>query len=365
MVEGTVPTAPRPPGKKFLKSFEEIDSVSIERIEAFSSEDASKPQLPRKQGRRCFESRVFYPRQDCIYTALKPASRILLSLPADFVIKGAVLDGILGLQGGRVLRVDWKERTCVELAGAGNRNIAGMIVDCTGNVLIQHSSGQCFSVKDDTLVPLFKSGVGSLIARPGTAQVFCVGSQETFVIEAGEVKQRIPSHFTQFQFTCAEEIAVVRGASQVDLYALSATLQPVSLGHLDLAIEHGQLLKCAKIGDSYVTVQAEGKLTLWSLKEQNRVLVPLTTGRISRVLVESGERLWIGSQSGHLLVVAVVEEKIEILAELKVHEASIMRIYEQGDTIVSIDTAGQVFIWDRFLQEYHLSKFFFKNLLFL
>ena len=355
MVEFNDDGAPKPPEKKFLSTMK--ISSSADSLKTMPE----KPQLPRKQGHCCFDSCVQYPRQDSIYSALKPSLRVTLALPPDFVVKAAVRGGLLGLQGGRVLRIDWRERAgCLELQGAGNRNVSGLTMDATGRVLIQHASGQIFGLEPtDALVPLFKASNGTLIARPARPQVFLVSGQETLVIEEGAVKQRIPSHFASFQFVSADEIAVSRGASQVDLYALSASLQPVSLGHLELAIEAGQLLKCVKIGDVYVTVQVEGKLTLWNLKTRSRTLVPLTVHRISAVAVDADGRLWIGLQSGQLMVVAVVVEgKVEVLAEFRAHEASIMRIYEQEDTVVSIDTAGHVCIWDRLLQKYHLSKSF-------
>jgi hypothetical protein len=355
--------APKPPEKKFLKSMAEAsESTEIEipnnrTGKAIESQPTSiVPQLPRKLGRLCFEGSVLFPRQDSTYTALKPNSRFSLSLPPEFVIKAAVRGGLLGLQGGRVYRLDFNGNAVV-CQGAGNRNISSLTVDAAGSVLIQHNSGQLFSLQEDALLPLFKTGLGTMIARPNSAQIFLISGQETLIIQDGALlSQKLPSHFAAFQFVSAEEIAVVRGGWQVDLYALSASLQPVSLGHLELAIEHGQLLKCIKIGEIYVTVQVEGRLTCWNLKQKRKILVPLSVNRISSVLLDSNSRLWIGLQSGVLLVVEV-GSGLDVMAELKAHEAAITRIYEERDTILSIDSDGKVCIWDRLLQKYQASKY--------
>lgn len=368
------------------------------------------PQLPRRPAtRRSVQTLTFHPRQDDIYTALKPSTRVILSLPADFIVKGAAAGGLLGLQGGRVflilLEPESKKKTaglhCVEIKGAGNRNVSGVAVLADDSVLVQHASGQLFSLDQRTLslTPLFKACNGNLIVRPplqpsATAldkpigQALLVGAQETFVIEAGCLKQRIPSHFSAFHFVSADEIAVPRGPSRVDLYSLSGgALQPASLGYLDLAAaELGQLLRCVKVGDVYACVHAEGKLVLWRLEhasanananasegrneqqtqtptqtQTKKILVPVTLSKFCSVHVEAkSNRLWLGCQNGHLLVVEILPageaEAVKIVAELKGHEAAITKIFAQKEVILTIDTGGLVLFWDRWLSKYEASK---------
>ena len=361
------------------------------------------PKLPLRQnqtakGRVPVSRTTSYPREDHIYTGLRPESTINTKFyTSDFIVKVLVNppNQVIGLQHGRIIQLNL-DKEGEEAAGPKefNRQFYELLQVDTNLCLAFQDTGAVYKLTWDevsmSLVLLVRDsvprGTSKVLLRPEINEIWVVSVRETSILAVNKTDvaliRRVPTHFPQannIYFLSPEELAVIQPDRAIQIYSVPR------FGHTPALIakipsEIGDLVKIVKIPTkstnsnfgshshsyAYGTIFNDGKMIIWKFNEKNedsveKITVPLTLFRIQVVHVAADSLLlWLGLSNGKLTILQIhdaEEQKIEIVCEAKSHPVAICKFVKiVGGGLVSIDTGGQFCTWDDNLTFYKHSK---------
>lgn len=403
-----------PPVKKFYHK-QDADAVEeeefVDSVPVIPPRPLIAPKLPIKPTSTAKKTPVkqsnSYPREDNIFTGLKPellvnkfySNALLTTLPTDFIPKVFVNNkeddnAVIGLQYGKIVKYSINESSStldnfLDLS-PNNRQFYELIQVQMGTLLAFQDTGIVYklSPSDGQLKILLRDaipmGTTRVHLRPEINEIWVIGLRETSILAVNKDKndvalvKRIPTQFPEaasVSFLDAEDLAVLQRDRTVKIFSLPRFGHAPGLIANIPAVLGGDLVKIVKIPSGiknknfnyYATIYSDGKMIIWKFQVNEQgltetITIPLTLFRIQTAHL-SKNFLWLGLNNGKIIVVQVTADFQQIVAEVKSHQTTVNKfIKTDGSGLVSIDSGGQLCLWDENLTVYQQSNELNRNL---